>query len=188
MSGQKIKDTGKLKNEDVTRRTFGSGILVGVVISLLLVGIAALFGNQVVNGIQRLIQPHTTETFIVPFSKLEATWTTHIYSGEVTLTLSGVGQAGGVDYSDAFYLYTENGEPRQQPKTHDFDLEIDGQRAIITLGLEDNPPPFNTDHVYVVTYDLGEMSRRIAFRQTDLYTSDNSGEYQIKVEGFTGNG
>jgi hypothetical protein len=184
MDEPNIKQAGKVKNEAVVRRTFGSGIVVGVLISLIGAGGMALFGSELVNGVKRLFQQRATETLVVPFSKLEATWTTHAYSGEVTLTLSGIGQAGGAEYSDAFYLYTSNGVLSPTPRTHDFDLEIDGQRAIITLNLEDNPPPFNPDHVYVVTYDVGELPRRIAFRQTDLYTSDNSGEYQVIVEGI----
>jgi hypothetical protein len=185
MDGQKFKATGKLKNEDVTRRSFGSGILVGVLITIVSVGLVALVGDKLGDWLRSIGSARSTETFIVPFSKLDATWTTHTYQGEVTLTLSGVGQAGGIDYSDAFYLYTDNGVPSGFPKTHAFDLEIDGQRAIITLGLEDNPPPYNREHVYVVTYDVGATPRRIAFRQTDVYTSDNSGEYEIKVEGIT---
>jgi hypothetical protein len=60
-------------------------------------------------------------------------------------------------------------------------MEIDGQRAIYTLGLLDNPPPYSRDHVYTVTYDVGEEARSIAFRQTDYYVVDNTGAYRVEV-------
>ncbi len=121
------------------------------------------------------------ETVIVPFDKRDATPTENDYSGLVRLVISGTGQAAGDDLSDAFYLFTQNGNQLDEPLTEHFDLEIDGQRAIIRLGLQDNPPPYNDDHVYVVTYDVGEQPRPIRFRISDETVDDNSGEFNIDV-------
>jgi hypothetical protein len=60
-------------------------------------------------------------------------------------------------------------------------LEIDGQRAIYTLGLLENPPTYSRDHVYNVTYDVGAEARRIAFRIADTVVGDNTGEFRIEI-------
>ncbi len=127
-------------------------------------------------------QINTEESLVVPFDKLQPTLTRYKYHNKVMLIISGTGQAGGKSYSDAFYLYTdEQGEPYPVPAKEAFDLEIDGQRAIITLGLRKNPPPLSSDHIYTVTYDVGATPRQIAFRISDRVVSDNTGEFMIKV-------
>ncbi|MBI5961641.1 MAG: hypothetical protein HY866_23080 [Chloroflexi bacterium] len=63
-----------------------------------------------------------------------------------------------------------------------FDLEIDGQRAIVSLGLQGSPPPFaREDHLYPVIYDVGADARPIAFRISDNTVNDNTGEFKIEV-------
>jgi hypothetical protein len=122
------------------------------------------------------------EMLVIPFNKLQPTLTEHRYTNKVTLTISGTGQAGGKNHSDAFYLYAdENGEPYKVPVKEAFDLEIDGQRAIITLGLRTNPPSLSPDHTYTVIYDVGAEARQIAFRISDSVVSDNTGQFMIKV-------
>lgn len=122
------------------------------------------------------------ETVIVPFNNIEPTWTEFTYSGPVQLVIRGTGQASGTEYSDAFYLYTD-GEGRlvSEPRTAMFDLEIDGDRAIYTLGLTENPPPFSPEHVYRVVYDVGPEARQIAFRISDSIVDDNTGEFAIEI-------
>ena len=122
------------------------------------------------------------EVLMVPFDKLEPTYSAQTYSGKVGLIISGTGQAGGTDYSDAFYLYeTGEGASYLPPLTHQFDLEIDGDRAINTLGLSENPPSYSSDHVYQVTYDVGPEPRQIAFRISDSVVNDNTGQFEIKI-------
>ncbi len=122
------------------------------------------------------------ETVTVPFDEYTPTYTQGLYSGRVSLVISGFGQAGGKDYSDAFYVFENvEGIPYNPPLTEQFDLELDGQRAIIALGLRENPPPFSNDHTYRVMYDVGQEFRQIAFRISDEAVSDNTGEFVIEV-------
>jgi hypothetical protein len=122
------------------------------------------------------------ESIAVPFNKIEPTYTQKLYSATLTLIISGTGQAGGTDWSDAFYLYAHgDGTPYEPPITEHFDLEIDGQRAIITLGLRENPPPYSSYHVYTVTYNVGAGARPIAFRISDSIVDDNTGEFNIEI-------
>src|SRR5438874_592334 len=44
----------------------------------------------------------------VPFNQKDPARTTQAYSGTVTITVSGTGQAINKRFSDAFYLYTDN--------------------------------------------------------------------------------
>jgi hypothetical protein len=128
------------------------------------------------------VPPPSSEALTIPFNKLSQTCSVYAYAGTVTLDISGTGQAGGQDWSDAFYLYQHgDGTPYQPPQLEHFDLEIDGQRAIITLGLRDTPPPFQTSHQYTVTYDVGITPRTICFRISDQNVGDNTGEFQITV-------
>src|SRR5262249_35666117 len=128
----------KSKNENVSRRTFRQGLIVGLLIGAALTALFACLLTPVYG-------PFDSETLIVPFNKPDVTWTTGTYTCNVHLKIEGTGQAAGNDFSDAFYQYTQNGQPLETPLTHQFDLEIDGDRAIITLDLEDNPPPYNPE-------------------------------------------
>lgn len=128
--------------------------------------------------------PVIRETILVPFDKIEPTYTKVDYSGVVTLQIFGSGQAGGKDYSDAFYLYKSgDGNPISPPHLREFDLTIDGQRAIDTLKLSDNPPPYSPEHMYVVRYDVGSKPRPIAFRISDHNVDDNNGQFIIQILG-----
>lgn len=127
--------------------------------------------------------PVIQETLTVPFDDDSPTLTTRQYRGRVRLFIEGTGQAAGNAYSDAFYLYTDDaGRPLAEPQTEMFDLEIDGQRAIIALGLQDDPPPFDPEnHLYAVIYDVEDDPRQIAFRIADYSVGDNSGAFTITV-------
>jgi len=123
-----------------------------------------------------------TEIVEIPFTKLEATQTEQLYSGKVHLVIRGSGQAGGRDYSDAFYLYAkEDDTPYNPPWLEHFDLEIDGQRAIHRLGLLENPPAYNPEHIYAVEYDVGDTPRPLTFRISDSIVDDNTGTFWITV-------
>jgi hypothetical protein len=122
------------------------------------------------------------ETVIVPFDQDAAVRTQYRYRGRVRLFLSGTGQASGSAYSDALYLYTDDaGNPLDEPRLGEFDLEIDGEHTARQLGLADDPPPLVDDHLYAVIYDVGPEPRRISFRTSDHYLADNTGEYRIDV-------
>ena len=123
-----------------------------------------------------------TEALTIAFAKIDPTCTQRYFAGTVNLDVAGTGQAGGGDWSDAFYLYQHpDGTAYNPPQTQQFDLEIDGDRAIKTLRLVDNPPDFNADHRYQVPYNVGEIPRPICFRISDYNVGDNSGEFAITV-------
>jgi hypothetical protein len=123
-----------------------------------------------------------TESLTVDFANINPACTQHQYTGLVNLDVTGSGQAGGKDWSDAFYLYQHSdGTAYDRPQTEMFDLEIDGRRAIETLGLLNNPPAYNPDHHYQVIYNLGKVIKPICFRISDYNVGDNKGEFQITV-------
>jgi hypothetical protein len=152
-------------------------------IALLLLGVivGGLMLNKQLQS-QVVLPAGVSEVVTVRFDRALPTYTQHEYSGKVTLLISGTGQAGGNSMSDAFYLFTdEQGNLRNPPQTEAFDLEIDGRRAIITLGLRDNPPMFTANHTYSVSYDVGPTPRRIAFRISDLIVDDNKGMFTVQI-------
>lgn len=122
------------------------------------------------------------EAVTVNFSNIEPVYTQRTYSGEVTLIVSGTGQAGGTDWSDAFYLYQKaDGSLYNPPMLQHFDLEIDGRRAIETLRLLESPPAYTPEHIYQVAYNVGTEARRIAFRISDEVVGDNTGTFRIEI-------
>src|SRR5690348_14776227 len=103
----------KSKNENMPRRTFRQGLVVGLLIGAAL---TALF----VYLLTPVYGPFDSETLIVPFNKADVTWTRNSYWCVVEIKIEGVGQAAGSDFSDAFYQYTQNGQPLETPLTHQF--------------------------------------------------------------------
>lgn len=121
------------------------------------------------------------EIVTVAFDRPVPVYTEHLYSGTVTLLIHGIGQAGGSDWSDAFYLYERgDGRPFDPPTLGQFAMELDGDMLHIALG---TTPPYNADHVYRVAYDAGSTPRPLAFRNTDLATTDNRGLYTVEIIG-----
>ena len=174
---RKIKNDRKAKNRGIPPSPLT--LIIGFVAGCAVLGLMlALFSIIIPETID---EAQIVETIIVPFNKLEATYSEQAYQGRVTLVLSGTGQAAGSDFSDAFYQFTQNSQPLAQPLLGQFDLEIDGQRAIDTLGLRENPPAYTSSHRYFVTYDVGETPRRIAFRISDSIVDDNSGSFTIPI-------
>lgn len=116
---------------------------------------------------------------VVPFTSGSPVYTQAVYSGIVTLIIRGTGQAGGEDYSDAFYLYEyPDHSPYVPPILGDFHMELDGGKIHEVLNYA---PDYAYDHVYRVNYDVGSKPRRIGFRNTDLATGDNTGTYYVEV-------
>lgn len=161
----------KRKNSENYRDRMLMGVVLFVIVKI---AVFALIGEAIST-------PKTNEYLSVSFTTLSSTCTQRLYSKNVFLFIQGEGQAAGEDWSDAFYLYTRNGQPLDEPLTEMFDLEIDGDRAIYTLGLEDNPPTYNREHIYQVNYDVGELPRKICFRISDSNVGDNSGAFHITI-------
>lgn len=115
----------------------------------------------------------------VDFRNAKPVYTEQRYQGQVTLLIQGVGQAGSTDWSDAFYLYgRSDGTAYQPPLLGRFAMELDGQMIHEALG---ETPPYASDHIYRVVYNVGREPRRLAFRNTDLTTLDNRGSYTVEI-------
>jgi uncharacterized repeat protein (TIGR01451 family) len=131
---------------------------------------------------EALAEPDITrETVVVPFrSGIGGVQTQQSFSGPVTVTVSGTGQASGTAWSDAFYIYTDfqgNPVPPTHPTTH----------YNYTLWINDGPadayvspiPAYRPDHVY--TFPINAPGGRLRFAVGDELSGDNSGEYTITV-------
>jgi|SRR5450755_1805773 len=128
----------------------------------------------------------TQETLTVPFvNGINGTTTINSYTGFVTISVSGYGQASATQCSDAFYIYTDNSNVQGtcgNPITpyHDgFGLCINNQAV-------DNYvtaiPPYSSSHTYQFTISVGSSPQQLTFGVCDLYTSDNSGSFTIVVK------
>ncbi|MEP6984275.1 MAG: hypothetical protein ABI970_01660 [Chloroflexota bacterium] len=124
-------------------------------------------------------KPPLLETLTVPFTKYQAVKTAEEYSGMVVVVVSGVGQASGKDYTDAFYGYTSGGVPLEHPvNAHEFGLEIDGRQSGNVVEMM---PDYAADHIYVFTYDAGQIAHAIGFSIGEMGLSDNSGHFTVRV-------
>lgn len=116
----------------------------------------------------------------------DAVTTQHEYSGPVTLTISGIGQASATAYSDAFYILTDNaGNPVTpwRPTTfYNWVLWINGQHAE-TLIPGQQVPSHRSDHTY--TFTINAPGGHLTLGVGDVGTGDNTGSYVITIEGST---
>lgn len=129
------------------------------------------------------------ETLTVPFT-LGATGvsTVQSYLGPVTITVSGVGQANGSSYSDAFYIYTDGAgnpiDPIHFPAPdffYDWSLWINGGPA------DDDVQPIPTyDPGHIYTFAITAPGGPLTFAVGDTGTGDNTGAYTVTVTRPTG--
>ena len=123
----------------------------------------------------------TNETIIVPFvSGTTGIQTSQSYTGLIGVSVSGVGQASGTEWSDAFYVFTnsegEPVEPHHPQELFNFTLWIDHAPADIII----QPiPPYNDTHEY--TFFMEASGNPIHFGVGDVFTIDNTGNYTITV-------
>ena len=129
------------------------------------------------------VRPLPSETLHVNFNSSNATGTgvstQHSYSGKVSITISGSGQAYLTRYSDAFYIYTDtSGNLLASPYTDiRWVLYINGNTAATSVGL----PAYNSSHIYTVSMSLSQPGT-INFGIRDSENSDNMGYYMITVQ------
>lgn len=117
-----------------------------------------------------------TETLTVPFTGGPYAATTQLaYSGSVSVMVSGVGQAAGTQWSDAFYIYSP-GTPTHPTEPLNWVLAINGQHAENFIG---SVPPYDSSHVY--TFQLNAPGGQLTFGVGDTMTSDNTGSYTVTL-------
>ena len=114
----------------------------------------------------------------VPFTKTGGVDTRNQYSGDVTVTVSGVGQSAGTSLNDAFYLFfDQQGNDITPPQpVSPFELYIDNAPAVDVIGAR---PPYQPDHVYVFTINVGPNPRTLNFGIGDTFVVDNDGSFTI---------
>jgi hypothetical protein len=104
-----------------------------------------------------------------------AVHTSQSYTGPMTITVSGTGQAQGTMHSDAFYIYTDaHGNP-VAPSHHTY----------ATLCINGHPvdqfvqpiPPYSSDHTYKLT--INAPGGPLTFGVCDSILTDNSGSFTI---------
>jgi hypothetical protein len=123
----------------------------------------------------------TKETIIVPFaSGTTGVQTSQSYSGLIGVSVSGVGQASGTEWSDAFYVFTNSEgelvEPHHPQELFNFTLWIDHAPADNII---QSIPPYNDTHEY--TFFFEASGNPIHFGVGDVFTIDNTGNYTITV-------
>jgi len=109
------------------------------------------------------------------------------YQGLATLTVSGVGQASGSDFSDAFYVFaTGDGEPIETPwhasVAYNWVLAINGQH-VEAFTPDGTLPAYRPDHRY--TFSIRAPAGPLHFGVADLAVGDNTGFYEIGLCGGT---
>jgi hypothetical protein len=129
-----------------------------------------------------------SETLTAAFTQPDGGVTSGAYKGYVLLHVTGVGQAYGAAYNDAFYLYTA---PFAAPQNgHDggyYQLTF-GASPLQAFSLGSNArnflvgplPPYNPAHDYTFVLDTRLASpARLHFGVSDGGYNDNSGAYTI---------
>jgi len=124
--------------------------------------------------------PPTTTTVEGPLIALftggrVAVNTAQSYSGPVTITVSGTGQAQGTFHSDAFYVYTDANGNTVAPSHHTYaTLCINGQRVDQFV----QPiPAYNPAHIYKLTFTA--PGGPLTFGVCDTILRDNTGSFTI---------
>ncbi len=164
--------------------------LIFMLILMSVFGMALLFTSDTAAQFQTpsLTEPEehqldTTmgETLVVPFSLgTNGVQTNLSYIGAVTVTVAGVGQASGTQWSDAFYIYTDSSglpiDPRHPTEFYNWTLWING-------GPADNwvqpIPPYNDAHIY--NFSMNAPGSPLTFAVGDAGTGDNTGAYTITL-------
>jgi len=123
------------------------------------------------------------ESLVVPFTGgPQAVTTRSTYSGVVTLTVTGIGQASGTQFSDAFYLLTDyagNPIPPYHPTCeYNWVLWINGQHAENLIEGQ-QVPVYRGDHSY--TFSINAPGGHLTFGVGDVYTADNVGSYSVNI-------
>jgi hypothetical protein len=126
--------------------------------------------------------PQSGESLVVPFrGGWQAATTGNSYAGLVTVTVSGIGQASGTAYTDAFYVLTDYaGHPVPPTVPNAWTLAINGGLAKLLIPGQ-QVPAYRGDHTY--TFPINAPGGRLTFGVADGYTADNTGSYAVSIAG-----
>lgn len=127
------------------------------------------------------------ESLVVPFDGgPQAVATANTYSGVVTVTVTGIGQASGTQFSDAFYLLTDHAGnpiiPYHPTSEYNWVLWINGQHAENLIEGQ-QVPVYRSDHSY--TFRINAPGGKLTFGVGDIYTVDNAGSYSVSISDGT---
>ncbi len=127
------------------------------------------------------------EILYAPFNDSSGVATSGLYSGDVWVTVSGLGQALGDVYSDAFYLRQETGGVTTPTRTDYWDLAVDAA-PINGSGSQEasnrivgSIPAYDPSGVYSFEVNAGAAPTHLNFGVDDQIYSDNTGAYTIVV-------
>jgi hypothetical protein len=147
------------------------------VVCLLLAELLALHASKAIAG----------ELLYAPFAQASGVATTGLYSGNVWVTVSGMGQALADIYSDAFYLRQDSGGVTTPTRIGFWDLAV-APSPIIGNGSQEASnrivgaiPAYNPTGVYSFQLDAGAVPNHLYFGVNDEIYSDNAGAYTIVV-------
>lgn len=127
---------------------------------------------------------YASETISVPFTVPDGGVTTGLYSGTVSVTVSGEGFSLGDRFNDAFYLYN--------PVEHDasyYQLTF-GTSPLVGFNPAQNAvnfivgglPAYSPDHVYTFLLNTGAVSpTQLHFGVGDGNFSDNGGSFRVTI-------
>jgi hypothetical protein len=122
----------------------------------------------------------SAEVVYAPFIEPTGVTTVGAYEGVVSVTVSGVGQALGNAFSDAFYLLPAGGFPPAHTATWNlgFGTPLQDAANFIVGGL----PAFNPTNIYSFNLNTGaSVPTQLHFGLIDGTYTDNSGAYTIVV-------
>lgn len=125
------------------------------------------------------------EIIYAPFGQAGGAATADLYSGDVSVTVSGMGQALANIYSDAFYSRPSSSGPSYYPY---WNLAVDTSPINGTGSQEASAmmvgamPAYAKSGVYSFQVNAGTSPTKLYFGVDDNIFSDNSGAYTIVVE------
>ncbi|MCA9964437.1 MAG: hypothetical protein KC423_09345 [Anaerolineales bacterium] len=168
-----------LKRSCVRTRIFVLGMLFSLLISYLFWETT----HQHVYADEQAAILNSSETLIAHFAKGPyAVTTMREYQGPVTVTITGIGQASATQYSDAFYILTDNFgnpiNPVHPTLLYNWVLWINGQHAENFIPGQ-QVPSYRSNNSY--TFQINAPGGPLVFGVGDVGTGDNTGSFTITV-------
>ena len=146
---------------------------------------AALLAAALIAGTADVSPALAGEILYAPFDDASGVLTSGLYSGDVWVTVSGLGQALANIDSDAFYLRQETGGVTAPTRIGFWDLAIDAS-PINGSGSQEASnrivgpvPAYDPSGVYTFEVSAGATPTHLYFGVDDEIYSDNAGAYTI---------